>query len=51
MNSFKWIADGNKVYMVSDSRRDLFCTLSDQLLTPKVAAQETADALNAKFNS
>jgi hypothetical protein len=59
MNSFKapayrrrygnWVADGANVYMVSDGKRELFCTLSKGLLTPTSAAEAIAAALNEKF--
>lgn len=49
MNKLKWIAEGPKVIMVSEAKREPFCTVSAQLLTPNLAAQEIADALNDKF--
>lgn len=49
MNSFKWISDGANVYIVSDGKQELFCTMSKGLLTPTSAAGETAAALNEKF--
>lgn len=51
MNSFKWIAEGPDVFMVSDGLRELFCTMSKGLLTPDSAAEETAAALNDKFKA
>ena len=51
MNKMNWIAEGAKVYMQDQGKRTLFCTLSSELLTPNVAAQETAAALNDKFSN
>lgn len=51
MKGFKWVAEGASVYMIHKDTRELFCTLSAGLLTPKLAAQETAAALNARYNS
>ena len=46
MDKPHFIAEGSQVFMVRGDRRELFCTVSGSLLTPKIAAEDTAKALN-----
>lgn len=49
MGQLKWIAKGSTVYLVVGDKETAFCTMSKELLTPKLAAEDTAAALNKSY--
>lgn len=45
----KFEAIENKVFVVKDDGRDLLCEVAKTMLVPNHAAEQIADAMNAKF--
>lgn len=47
----KFFAEGTAVFMDRGGHTSQICTVNPAMLTPKILAQEIAEAMNAKFSN